>query len=689
MRRPQVAGDWQRLFRVPKNVLIDRVLQGPDEQLQPTLERLLEHPCTPDAAGLAGLSSADVVLTCQECIWVSAQDAHDLYQQYRYRGMKTFYLYECAADGGDVAVDVDALNTELERLEADHRRQTPSYRYSHLQFQQPEPIAVDDRAAVEIPYTYVAAVPIVRPDTEYPDLVDDLRRGFVWLRTSARWIAICARDEAINALLETALHNILGMDSRRVLIPKSVVEALQPLEEVRRITHRDPQTGTTRRTTNPSMSRDPEAMNEVRARDLSDERPTSGYNEALPDGTHFAVGYSNDRGLVFLSKDLTVDQMRPWGLQKVDAIIEGLRGLRSTQPEELVAPAVDAVLARYGTALRNAVRSVASAIATCRRDGVTNRDLAESAIQLAELAGSHCSTLWLVDCETCEAPVPACCGACGSMKLVLHDGQLQCGDCEQPLDLEAVHCTDGHIARMADVGAMCQLVPGSTFMQAVSQVLQSATGSRLNPDEEFFHVRGNRLVYRLPGRKVVFRSIDIPEFVALLGDSASADDLDTIRDLLGGFKEKCRRMSIERCATCVTTRVGEKCYLRLFGLFDPEHTPRPHEGHEYGDYSREVTVDGRLTQLVVAMKPGSPAQHVTPRSAKGQDILSQAIGYLRDGDKGMVGVSTPSPLHDDLRGQLRYWAERGNKTLLFLDADDLSRIVHSVLQRQQLTLDDL
>jgi len=136
------------------------------------------------------------------------------------------------------------------------------------------------------------------------------------------------------------------------------------------------------------MASDAEAMAELRARDDHDDRPTSGYNQTFPDGTTFALGYSNERGLMFFSRDLTVTQMRAWAPGKIGRIIAAVEEVRRTLPVDMTGAMLTQTLKGIPTAAKELIGEVAGAVIQCRAD-----KLSEIPLPRDSLAYYHWSSL--------------------------------------------------------------------------------------------------------------------------------------------------------------------------------------------------------------------------------------------------------------------------------------------------------
>ena len=240
--------------------------------------------------------------------------------------------------------------------------------FSKLRVLDIEPIVTTGFRVDEISYSYTAPITYTNPDTEYPDIVYDLRSGFIWLERRKRWLAVCARDELIHDLLVQALQEIAVPSLTRTVFPKVLLQRLESYDALRRAALMDPKTKTTRRWSNPHMgSDDPHALKEVKDHDQSDERMSSGYNQMLGENIGFALGYTSSRGRIFFSRDLTAEQLRSWGPQKVDTIIRELRALRSGSPDTIARSYADQYFRGYSAEQKQATVEVGRRLPTAGR----------------------------------------------------------------------------------------------------------------------------------------------------------------------------------------------------------------------------------------------------------------------------------------------------------------------------------
>lgn len=340
--RTPTTGTHLLLFRVPKGTLAEEAIST--EERRDRLAVVVGGETT--QTSLSQLTHSDLIRAIRDGQVLAGDEIHRLHDEFRYRGMKSLYLFERLEALADISPTPASLNSHLERNDLNTRHSTGGFHTFRVTDVE---VVQDVEGLVEYSYTYVAPVGIIDPQTEYPKVVDDLRRAFAWLHTTEAWLAVCARDQIAAATITSALCHIGTFQVRTLPIPKSALQDLEPIEHIRRLSLTDPQTGTRRRWTNQDMARDAEAMDEIRHRDTYNERTTSGYNEELPGGVRFAIGYSNTQGRIFFSRDLTVTQMRGWGPRKLSRLVDVVRALRRTSPTDLLSRAAENVLKRFRT----------------------------------------------------------------------------------------------------------------------------------------------------------------------------------------------------------------------------------------------------------------------------------------------------------------------------------------------------
>lgn len=689
--KPEIQQDFQHLFRVPKGALVDLLwsLQASEIPSAATKAGITVSCKTRD--DLTSLSHSDLIRIYQRLPGMTADTVRQLYEEYRYQGMKSLYLYSSDNLGTLTLTEanLEDLNQLIQPIKTAYG--LPST-YSKLKIRSIDLLHLQAGALVELSYSYVAVVQVIDPETEYPKLVDDLRSGFVWLNQGERWLVVCAKDEVIaEALVQAISQCVSAVSVERLPFPKTLLQQVEHSEHLRRATLHDPKTKTTRRITNPNLANDNDAWLEVLARDEHDERPSSGYNQLLPGGIIFALGYSSTKGRIYFQRELTVSQMREWAPVKINDIVGTYRRLLDESPPELLESAAAEVLKRMPLDKRAVFVEIAGAIIFCKKERVSEAPLKTGITTILSALGSLVEVRLRHYCEYCDDIVDLYCPHCDHVPTFDTGGQLSCEKCAASVSVSELRCSDGHDMNLTVLDDILELIPMDRCIKDVRNVINEASSVGFNVDEEFFSLRRGNLFYAGAEERVVLNIEELPELDSLISARISDPDVAVAIQALGHFKEKCKKINTKNCAGCVAKRVGPKCYLRLFGLLDSTFTPTPHQGDEFGDYRRSVTLPNLGTKQMIIMMKSSKLnpKEIRLRQKEGQDIYTQFASYLRNSTVDVIGVCVPRTLESYLKAMMKQEAAFHKKKIVFLDEVTLGRIVASVLRMHSIGLDDL
>jgi len=675
-----ISKEYRWLHRVPKHAIID-FLKKQDEAIVRKAILVLDKEASGTIESiLIRLEIKQVIYVFEKCEAATPQDAIQLYREYRYRGMKTLHLYSREGKCNLHSLNLSALNRVIHTKTSE--LEDPLKKFCNLQIREFE--SIDKGAIREFSYAYHGFIPYIPPDTEYPSTVTDLRRGFIWIPFHDQWICICAKDENVAQVLNEALQEYFGFTSKALPLTNTVQQRLENAENLRKAGYLSP-SGTNRRLTNPHMMDDPEAMQECRQRDSSDDRPLASFNVDV-DGTVFALSY-NENGKIYFSRDLTVDQMRNWGVKKIREIFRIISELKLTEPSTLLNENLKSL---YGVnkEIRAAIIDIASGILRCKKENVADVSLRNTVFALDAKLNGYVKTRFRAHCNKCNDNSEIVC-ECGSLDFVIADSHVVCKTCALPIEKQ-IKCFEGHKTIVSQLEECIELLPLTKLNNLIANIFTEATDVNFIISQESFSIRNNRLFYRQDASKTVYRLNDIAEFKKAL-TVVPDDEVPIIKKAISRFEEKCDRMGTDNCAQCIQNNGGKKCYLRLFGLFDPSYQPRPHQGHEFGDYSTNLTIDNRQKIMVIAMKANSKRKKATKRKVTlrddvGSDLYSQVGSYLHDGRIDVIGICLPRKLEEGFAAMLKKDAQDKNKKLLIIDDDDLVQITYSVMQNKSIQL---
>ena len=137
------------------------------------------------------------------------------------------------------------------------------------------------------------------------------------------------------------------------------------------------------------------------------------------------------------------------------------------------------------------------------------------------------------------------------------------------------------------------------------------------------------------------------------------------------------------------------CLPKAFYSILPGFRPQPHTGYEYGDVSAEVSTSSHSYEMKGIIKKNS--MHST-RSSKpisqlfdtyllstskpGEEIIRQFVEQgLTDNRTDLIAVIAPQYFDNSFKGTLRFLAKLGGKKVIFIELDDVARLVegnHSI-----------
>jgi len=684
MVRIRIANEYKWLYRVPKNAIIDFLLNKKSEDSVRKAILILDDSASGKLISLlVNLDYTQVIYAFQKCKETTSQEAQDLYRQYRYRGMKNLHLYSRMGKCDLHSVNRSALNLVISQKTSELK--DSSKKFCNLEIVNIE--SIDNGSIREFSYTYHGYISYIPPETGYPSYVYDLRRGFIWIPYKDPWLCICAKDEIVAQILYESLKQYFKFDSKPLPLTKTVQQGLENIENMRKAGYVSTG-GTARRLTNPHMSDDADAMDECRQRDSLDDRPLAGFNTET-DGKKFSLTY-NESGYIYFSIDLDVDQMRTWGVNKIREIVQYITDLKLTEPGLLFGVKLKA-LSGIGTKVRPAIVDIASAIARCKNENLSDVSLKNDVFELATNLGAYIKTRFRTFCKTCNDYSEIVC-ECGDVdNFSVKDGYIKCKTCDKPIS--KISCFDGHQNRISQMEDCIELLPLSRLNDLIVNIFKEASGLNFIGSHESFSIKKDRLFYRHDASKTVYRINEIPQYKQGLL-VVPPKEVSVIKKAINDFKEKCVKMSTDNCAQCIQNNIGTKCYLRLFGLFDSGSIPHPHQGHEFADYSTLVTIENQQKTMVIAMKANTKASRRLKKvklrgDAIGSDIFSQIGGYFHDGRMDVIGICVPKKLEDGFAAMLKKDAQDKNKKLLIIDDDDLVQIAYSVMQNKDMQLDEI
>ena len=686
---------YRYLNAVPKNELLRRLkTTNSAEELLTQLQAIRGD--TVQADDLRSASHDELIDIAKTVTGFTEEDAHELHEQYRYRGTKTLYIHTYPEKDKDKidqilqTVEMDDLNVMVQRISNERSATTARIKkFSDITMRGIDQFDVEENSLWELVYSYVVQIKTTNPATEEVTFYPDLRYGFIWVNRTSPWIVIATKDGLMSNLLVQAMVRLFNSEIVRLLTPEDAEVAVEGYENVRKATHVD-SNGIKRKLLHRRLSDFEEEVETLQQRDANQLRASSGYNATM-DQVEFVLNYIRERGAISLSKLLSTTQLREFGTEKVSRIYQAVLELQDDSPGTLVELVVDRELAGARRATKEGIQHVLEKLVSARQDDQNESTLEIGPFELSKLH-KYFTVSTEVYCDGCGEPQYIRCSECENDSFRVQNGDLVCKKCGSLVTPSSVQCFEGHDLQIMSLEEVMFLSPTKTLLNITERVIAQASSIKCNKFEEGYVIRGRTLhIFGNRGTKTMFLMGDTPEYQEANNMHLSEQDRGVLKQLLGEYREKCTRMSTENCSRCTDERQDDKhCLMRLFGLYHPEYTPRPHGNGEFGDVALNVTINGRQQTMLVLLKKGNPnGWCITKRRSIGQDIFSQIDDFWTDERASIIGIGVAQRFDDGFVAKLRGEAQKRGKKLVFFGVEELSKIVQTVVNKHNINLDDL
>lgn len=397
------------------------------------------------------------------------------------------------------------------------------------------------------------------------------------------------------------------------------------------------------------------------------------YDENI-EGDIVTMGVNNNKGKLYINKNVTAEQFRQWSIDTIMAIMDYYSDVLSDDGIEKFSTLnlfSSGEWGKLGNSKRNILKTLAVAMVKINTSNIERLPVNISPLEFYKYFKNHTQYNLYGNCNKCNDDVLLKCSNCGSPMLKLIGDKLICEDCAT----EQKYCT-------CDCG-------NNIYFDSIDEVtvvnikedLIKKIRTEINAIDQTINIDTND-IYILQGyhlkriKKIEHNLItakDINEFKNLYKINITEKMFDEYKQDIVNFGEKCNAPSIDNCRKCKYNQNtnSDACILKLFTIFD-EFIPQPHQGHEFGDIKLSVSVDDATYTLQGILK--SKNQKITNSSSTGREILSQALSGFTDGRVDLIAVIAPAIFDVQLMENIKFIAKLTKKQVVFLDDDFLVRL---------------
>ncbi len=608
------------------------------------------------------------------------------YEKYRY-GLKPGFTLFWAKRNDKVSISKIVLENELKAYIS-----TLSFdedeKYKGLEFIS----IVQFGDTFEISLSYLQRFNYINSDGEFT-YIYMMKECFVWVGIDRKFIAINNMPEVLMTSLKRFFSKLYQADITNIKITNSLLKKVFSSDNTKRITRHNP---------NPPENQlekitiaDPKLSEKMACIPSGYEEydvTNTQYIEEIDSSTSGTLGVNCDKGKLYLSKSLTSSQFRAWSMRRIDQIIgfyenstdvslETISGLNMFSSENWDGVKQQAI---------PILNEIAFALVSCKLTKAGSYPLTKSPYEVNLALSNYFYERVSFVCDACEERVIPACDKCGSSTfnvLKKEPARISCMDCGQiQTGRFSFSCESGHTSYFESIDEVLELISRDSFTNKLFCTISKYFPNVIFDSKEFFTITMSGVtILRSPSYEKLKPS-DIEEFSEITKRTL-VNDIAKLETALNCLKEKCSNSTNEKCLRCqydVLSKASEiKCILRLFEDFEG-FTAQPHQGHEFGDVSMLVSLNGNNLTFLGVAKAGSTK--VTKASKLGREIIQQVIDSFIDERAEITGVIYPGIIDDQLKQLLYHEAKVHNKRLTVMDHEFMINLIDYYICKHGLVL---
>ncbi len=531
----------------------------------------------------------------------------------------------------------------------------------------------DDR--FEMLYVYGKEYTYINEDGRNSSVWEQ-HRGCIWIGLNRSYLAVISKHEKMTSCMISYVIEKLGIPLTQIKPPKAAIERCVNAIAISRITLQGLDGEKTIVSRAEGLTED--QQKEV-ARIKCGRFDTSGsYIARLEEETEATIKYNVKKGSIGIYKHLSAKALFAWSKQAIDIIFEEINKLKGLPAEDIFKQLGVQIKwpGLYDSEKECANWFLSEVIQFLRYKEERIVSIPENVASLLSKETIF-STVPRVYCDICESYEIPYCSACGKRLIVNRLGNLTCScRAHQPIT-----CPEGHKCRIEN-----WYFPTKQFCKSLNQNITAIFNDE--PLEYVLCVMGQDL-----------------HIVQLVEEDTSGveihfDQLFEFSHLPENVDEEVRLFALrlnEKCeGTCTKEKVNKcvkdcnmACLPKAFYTVLPDFRPQPHKGMEYGDVSAEVHTALSHYELKAIIKKNSMNkgrhtdadllnEYLLSTSTEGQEIIRQFVEQgMADTRCQLVAVVAPQYFDAGLKGTLRYLARLCGKKILFIELDDIARIVQA------------
>ena len=286
---------------------------------------------------------------------------------------------------------------------------------------------VVNHETLEIALQYQERYNYISPETEQSDFIYELKFGFLWINFDQRFVSISIPTESLVGTIAKTIERAFECFVSPVNITKKIVNSVFSKESMKRTTlsNPDPDSGKPGKVTlaDSDLGNKVGQLTEFEGYDS----PSSVYQEAIDeDGDFFStLGVNNDKGKIYLTRQLKASEMRRWGIWRIGQIMNHINSIQENgeidEKFESFGLDEDPELVAFTTSNdeKKVILEVIKAVVTCKVKKIESFKLHD--LNVDKIVGSlkkHTIARFYPYCESCDHYADITCNDCGNTDLL-------------------------------------------------------------------------------------------------------------------------------------------------------------------------------------------------------------------------------------------------------------------------------
>ena len=530
----------------------------------------------------------------------------------------------------------------------------------------------------EILYEYSKEYSYVNEE-EKKSRIWELHRGCVWIGIEQNYVASISKHEKMTKYVMRFLGNYFQNQIKQIKPPKQAMDRCVDSEAISRIVLQ----GEKGEKTVVSNALGLTEEQKVEVDQVSPGRfvPAGSYRAKITEDITTTVKYNLNRGTIGIYKYLPVDILFSWTESTIGIILDEIERLKGRPVEE--------ICAELGIEIK---WSGASDVGKSHLNWyltqlIASLDQYEDII--CEIPEEYLEILqnkkWFYKiprgyCEQCEVDVVPICQACGAPLQISEEDEWYCR-CGAPCK---ACCSEGHTT----IKKNTWFVPTKKLIDMFNRNIRKIYS---NEDLNYhFCIMGSVLHLNYDHGEEANVEIPFTDIDCFQWDSSIENISENVKNYTILLKEKCDSMghkctkeNINKCL-CDNSMM---CLPKLFYGVIPSYRPQTHHNGEYGDISGQITVRNHHMEMKGIIKSNTANKSnktveemkstiLTASTKEGREMIQQFVDQgMVDNRCKVIAVVAPQYFDHNLKGTLRYLARLADKKVVFIQLDELCKLV--------------